>query len=70
MLVLGMCPTQRLYNTALTAEKEYAMNFSEQQKKFYLNLHYNGANSSLFVNNVEIYKLKTKASEINAAPLC
>ena len=70
MLVLGMCPTQRLCNTALTAEKEYAMNFSEQQKKFYLNLYYNGANSFLFVNNVEIYKLKTKASEINAAPLC
>ena len=27
-------------------------------------------NSYIFVNDVEIYKFKTKDSEINAAPLC
>ena len=33
-------------------------------------MHYNGANSYLFVNGAEIYKLKTKDSEIVATPLC
>ena len=40
------------------------------KNKFCLNLHYNGANSYLFVNGTEIYKFKTKDSEIVAAPLC
>ena len=38
--------------------------------KFCLNLHYNGANSYLFVNGTEIYKFKAKDSEIVASPLC
>ena len=33
-------------------------------------MHYNGANSYLFVNGTEIYKFKAKDSEIVAAPLC
>ena len=33
-------------------------------------MHYNGANSYLFVNGAEIYKFKTKDSEIVATPLC
>ena len=33
-------------------------------------MHYNGANSYLFVNGIEIYKFKAKDSEIVAAPLC
>ena len=40
------------------------------KKKFCLSLHYNGANSYLFVNGTEIYKFKAKDSEIVAAPLC
>ena len=40
------------------------------KKKFYLSLHYSGANSYLFVNGTEIYEFKTKDSEIVAAPLC
>ena len=40
------------------------------KKKFYLSLHYNGANSYLFVNGTEIYKFKAKDSEIVASPLC
>ena len=35
-----------------------------------LSLHYNGANSYLFVNGVEIHKFKAKDSEFNAIPLC
>ena len=33
-------------------------------------MHYNGANSYLFVNGTEIYKFKAKDSEIVARPLC
>ena len=35
-----------------------------------MSLHYNGANSYLFVNGAEILKSKTKDSEIVATPLC
>ena len=40
------------------------------KKKFCLSLYYNGANSYLFVNGKEIYKLKAKVSEIVATALC
>ena len=62
-------PTQRLQHT-LTAEKMYTINFTATKKKFCLSLHYNGANSYLFVNGTEIYKFKAKDSEIVASPLC
>ena len=35
-----------------------------------MSLHYNGANSYLFVNGAEIYKFKAKDCEIVATPLC
>ena len=35
-----------------------------------MNLHYNGVNSYLFVNGIQIYKFKAKDSEIVATPLC
>ena len=35
-----------------------------------MSLHYNGANSYLFVNGTETYKFKAKDSEIVATPLC
>ena len=35
-----------------------------------LTLHYNGANSYLFVNSKEIHNIKAKDSEIVATPLC
>ena len=34
-----------------------------------MSLHYNGANSYLFVNGTEVIKFKTKDSEIVANPL-
>ena len=40
------------------------------KKKFCLSLHYNGANSYLFLNGTEIYKFKAKDSEIVVRPLC
>ena len=33
-------------------------------------MHYNGANSYLFVNGTKIYKFKVKDPEIVATPLC
>ena len=48
----------------------YSINFTLTKKKFCLSLHYNGANSYLFVNDIEIYKFKAKDSEIVAKPLC
>ena len=51
---------------SLIAEKEYSINFTEQQKHFCLSLHYYRSNSFVFVNDVEIYKFNEKDSEINA----
>ena len=48
----------------------YSINFTVTRKNFCLSLHYNGANSYLFVNGTEIYKFKVKDSEIVASPLC
>ena len=67
ILVLGIGPTQGLEHT-LTAEKMYSINFTVTKKKFCLSLHYNGANSYLFVNGTEIYKFKAKDSEIVTSP--
>ena len=47
----------------------YLINFTVSKKKFCLSLHYDGANSYLFVNGTEIIKLKAKDSEIVANPL-
>ena len=41
----------------------YSINFSRGEQKFCLSLHYNGANSYLFVNGTEIIKLLS-------TPLC
>ena len=69
-MILGEGPTNGLDGTLITAEKEYSINFGEQQKKNCFSLHYNGVNSYSFVYVAEIYKFKVKDSEINAAPLC
>ena len=67
-LVLGKGPTQGLEHT-VTAEEMYSINFTVTKKRFCLSLHYNGANSYLFVNGTEIYKFKVKDSEIVASPI-
>ena len=48
----------------LLQKKEYLINSTKLQKKFYVSLHYNRMNS--YTN----YKFKLKDSEINAALLC
>ena len=60
ILILGSGPTQGLGEHSLTAEKMYSINFTVMKKKFCLSVHYNGANSYLFVNGTEIYKFKAK----------
>ena len=69
ILILGKGPTQGLEHT-LSAEKMYSINFTVTGKKFCLSLHYNGANSYLFVNATEIIKFKAKDSEIAATSSC
>ena len=48
----------------------YSINFTVTKNKFCSSLHYNGANSYLFVNGKEIIKFKAKDSEIVVSPLC
>ena len=59
-MILGKGPPQQIENTTMTGKKENIINFSAQQNKFSLVLHFNGMNSYLFVNGVEIYKYKAK----------
>ena len=69
ILVLEKRPTQGLEHT-LTAEKLYPTNFTVTRKEFCLSLHYNGANSYLFVNSKKIIKFKAKDAKIVASQLC
>ena len=68
ILILG--PTQGLGEHSLTAEQIYSINFSKDNVKFCLSLHYNGANRYFFVNSMEIIKFKANDSKIAASPLC
>ena len=47
----------------------YSINFTKENIKFCLSLHYNGANSYLFVNGTKIIKFKVKVSETTPYPL-
>ena len=47
-----------------------SVNPTDHRVKCCLNLHYNGANSYLFVNGTKIIKFKAKDSNIAANPLC
>ena len=69
ILILVNGPSQGLERTP-SAQKMYSISFTVIKKKFCLSLHYNGANSYLFVNDTEIYKFKAKYSKIVANPLC
>ena len=64
ILVLDKDFVRGINGTTIYAEKLYSINFTENNKKICFSLHYNGANSYLFVNGTEIYKFKTEGSEI------
>ena len=70
ILILGLGPTFGLGEKALSAEKMFSISFTKVNRKFCLSLHYNGANSYLFVNGTEIYKFTAKDSMIIPNNLC
>ena len=51
ILILGKSPTEGLEHI-LSAKNMYSINFTENNKKSCLSLHYNGGNSYLFVNGI------------------
>ena len=59
ILILGEEPTQGSGNTRLTAEGIYPVNFTQQNKRFILSVHFNGTNGFLFVNATKI-SIKSK----------
>ena len=69
ILIFGKGPMQGLEHM-LSAEKMFSSNFTEKNRKFCLNLHYNGTESYLFVNGTKIIKFKSKNTEIIPYPLC
>ena len=69
ILVLGKGFIQGINGTKIYAEKVYSTNFTVNNKKLCLSLHYNGDNSYLFVNGQEIHKFKAKDSKIVPYPL-
>ena len=58
------------FESILSAEKMYSINFTKKDTKFCLSLHYNGANSYLYVNGTVIIRFKAKDSKILAYSLC
>ena len=60
ILVLFKDFVQGISGTTIYAEGLYKIIFTENNKKFVLSLHYNGANSYLFVNGTEIHKISSK----------
>ena len=70
ILILGTDFTQGLANTTIYAQSCIQSILLKLITKFCLNLHYNTANSYLFVNGTEVHKFNAKDSEIVATPLC
>ena len=70
ILILGKGLIQGLGERSLSVKKIYSINFTKINTKFCLSLHYNGANSYLFVNGTQIHKFTSKDSEINSYNLC
>ena len=63
MLIFSEGPTQRLDDTILAAQAVYPIDFTHPNKRFVLNLHYNGSNNFLFVHATKIYQFEVKDSE-------
>ena len=70
ILILGKGPAQGLGEHSLSAEKMYSISFTKVNTKFCLSLHYNGANTYLFVNGTKIHKFTAKDPEIVPNNLC
>ena len=70
ILVLGEGPTQGLDDASITAEAKYSINFMELEKRFVLSLHYNGGDSSLFINATKIYQFTAEDPEVKSYSSC
>lgn len=55
ILILDKGLTDRFDDTTSNAEKKYSINFTEHEKKSCLSLNYDGSNSYILVNGIEIY---------------
>ena len=70
ILILGFSPAYGLGEHSLTPEKKYSINFTKANTRFCLSLHYNRANSYLFVNGKKIRKFTAHDLEIVPNNLC
>ena len=70
IFVMGDLFVQGINDTTLYAEKVYSQNFTQPSKKFVLSLHYNGDDSSLFVNGKQELKFKCKTEHLVKEKLC
>ena len=68
--VMGDLFVQCINDTTLYVEKLYSQNFTAVNKKFVLNLHYNGDDSYLFINGKRELKFKAKDDQIVKEILC
>ena len=57
--------TQGLDYTKITAEAKYFINTTRSSEIFCLSLYYNGTNSILYANGVNIYQFKAKQKSIS-----
>ena len=68
VLILGIAAV-KINDTTIQLEDKLKTNCTIPYKKFILSVHYNGDNSSLFVNNVQQYRFKAADSQIKANKL-
>ena len=68
--VLGDFLVQDINGTTNYAEQVYKANFTEVEKKFILSLHYDGHESYLFANGMELLKFKADDAQILKEKLC
>ena len=61
---------QGINDMTLYAEKIYSQNFTQPNKRFVLNLHYNDNDSYLFVNGKQELKFKAKSNQLIKEKLC
>ena len=70
ILTVGKNFIQGIDGTTVYVENMCSTNFTVDNKKFCLSLHYNADNRYLFVNGKKIINFKAEDSEIVPYPLC
>ena len=70
IFVMGDAFVQGINDTTLYAEKIYSQKFTQPSTKFVLSLHYNVADSYLFVNGKQELKFKCKTEHLVKEKLC